>query len=239
MGTSKRIDPEEAFAFLNVVAPKLEQLRRRLVAANQLLKSGDPETARLDAIMESQIAIREFLGAIPHLSSLVDPIDALLEAVREEPEELPPPPGDLAPEPEPEPEPPPPSEATEETVPAPATPLAAAEVPAPPITDKWLEVGTVLAVQKLIAAGMSEASAELYVRDTFGAIKLSLGDASPITDVMIKAWRRQFTGTRRGWRGGSSLRRKASGGGVAAIAEAKKRVAEMAVTFKNMSDLGA
>ena len=228
MTAKNRIDPEEAFAFLNVVAPKLEPLRRRLIAADKVLKAGDPETARLSAITESQLAVREFLGGIPHLSSLVDPIDALLEAVREEMEEPPPPPVALAPDPVPPPA---------QIEPAPAMP--AAETPGPPSGDKWLQIGTVLAVHRLVAAGMQESAAELHVRDAFAAIGLRLRDASPITEAAIKDWRSQFTSARRaGWRGNPALRRKA-GGNVAALAEAKKRVAEMAATFKHMSDLGA
>lgn len=222
MATNKRIDADEAFAFLNVVAPKLEQLRRRLIVADEFLKSGDPETARLNAITESQLAVREFLAGLPHLSSLVAPIDALLDAVREESEELPPP------------EPPEP-----QIEPAPVKPAApVAEAPRPPTVDRWLQVGSVLAVQRLIAAGMPEPSAELHVRDAYAAINLRLRDASPITEATIKEWRSQFTSARRtGWRK-PALRRKA-GGTVATLAEAKQRVAEMAATFKHMAELGA
>src|SRR5262245_1278353 len=86
---SKReeIDADEAFAFLGVVAPKLEQLRGRLSAAKTTLHTGDPESARLNAIVESQLAIKEFLSGIANLVPLVEPIDVLLEAVREEPVE--------------------------------------------------------------------------------------------------------------------------------------------------------
>lgn len=215
MTAKNLIDPEVAFAFLNVVAPKLEQLRRRLVAADKVLKEGNPETARLNAITESQLAVREFLVGIPPLSSLVDPIDTLLEAVREEPEESAPPPAA-----------------------APAVP--AGDTPPSPNVDRWLQVGTVLAVQRLMAAGMAETPAELFVRDAFAAISLRLHDASPITDAAIKEWRNQLKSARRGrgWRGGSPLRRK-TGGGITTLAEAKQRVADLAATLKHMSDLGA
>lgn len=236
VAANKRIDSDEAFAFLKVVAPKLEQLRRRLVAANELLESGDPETARLNAITESQLAVREFLGGIPHLSSLVAPIDALLDAVREEPEE--PPPEDVAPPP-PEPLAEPPAPPEPQIEPAPVKPVApVADAPRPPTVDRWLQIGTVLAVQRLMAASMPEASAELYVRDAYAMINLRLRDASPITEATIKEWRSQFTSARRpGWRK-TGLRRKAAGG-VATLAEAKQRVAEMAATFKHMAELGA
>jgi hypothetical protein len=71
MAKGEAIEATEAYAFVGVVAPRLEQLRRRLAAAKGQLTSGDPETARLNAIIESQLAIKELLAWITNLSALV------------------------------------------------------------------------------------------------------------------------------------------------------------------------
>ena len=225
---SKKIEAAEAYAFVEVVAPRLEQLRRRLVSANAQLKNGDPETARLAAIMESQLAIKEFLGGIKQLTPLIEPIDVLLEAVREESAERePPPPEPLAPEPLPPPQ------------------RADAPKPGPsdsPPPDSWLRIGTAVAVERLTNAGMQASQAESYVRRSYAAVGLKQADGSPISDDTVREWRAKFGGP-----GGSSWRRKtalkqrigsqpASAG---TLTEAQQRVDQMAVLFKRMAQLAA
>src|SRR6185295_15446371 len=78
------INADEAFAFLEVVAPKLEQLRRRLATSKMLLTAGDPDKGRLDAIVESQLAFKEFVGGMANLQEFVEPIDLLLEVLSQE-----------------------------------------------------------------------------------------------------------------------------------------------------------
>lgn len=234
MPKSADLEADEAYAFLNVVAPKLEQLRRRLIIANEHLKSADPETARLNAIVESQTAIREFLTGIPHLSTLAEPIEVLLDAVREEPP--------AEPQVDEVEDDPPPVEA-----PPPAPPLELAPTRTPAATqqstaspDAWLRAGTALVVEKLTGAGMVQAAAESYVADLYTSLALTTADGVPITIEVVKDWRGAFTTSRpRAWRGGSALKRKVSARGVNPIVEARARAAEMAAVFKKMAQLSA
>lgn len=243
MSDSDELAADEAYAFLNVVAPRLEQLRRRLVVANNHLKSGDPEQARLNAILESQTAIREFLTSIPHLSSLAEPIDVLLEAVREEPA----PEAPAAIEEAPEPDPPPEDEPEQPALPAAQPPVSVTTAPAPtpgqdqPPADTWLQIGTALMVERLITAGMPLASAEPHVEGVYALIGLNQADGSPISLSTIRTWRSGFVSVRQGgWRGTSALKRKvATRPGVNPIVDAQQRVADMASIFKKMAQLGA
>jgi hypothetical protein len=231
---------DEAYAFLNVVAPKLEQLRRRLVVANNHLKSGDPEQARLNAIMESQTAIREFLVSIPHLSALAEPIDVLLEAVREDPapqtpeavEDDPEPEADAGPDPAPQDE-------LQPASPSMAAPVADAGQPPP--SDTWLQIGTALMVERLTTAGMPQAAAESHVESAYGLIGLSQANGSPISLNTIRTWCSGFISVRQGgWRGNAALKRKVTGRrGVNPVVEAQQRVSDMAAVFKKMAQLGA
>lgn len=246
MSKNDELAEDEAYAFLNVVAPKLEQLRRRLVVANNHLKSHDPEQARLNAIVESQTAIREFLTGIPHLSNLVEPIDVLLDAVSEdpapaaqapdavEPVEEPP---ELEPEPELEAEPQPASPSPQPAVAAP--PAASAPKQDQP-SDAWLRIGTALMLERLTNAGMPAASAETHLADIYATLGLSQASGSPISPDMIREWRSGFVSARKAaWRG-NALKRKVSGRpGINPVVEAQQRVADMAATFKKMAQLGA
>lgn len=237
MSKSDELAADEAYAFLNVVAPRLEQLRRRLVVANNHLKSADPEQARLNAILESQTAIREFLVSIPHLSALAEPIDVLLEAVREDP----------APETseavEEWPEPAEPDEPEPPAAPAPqplGTPAAAPGQDQAP-ADTWLQVGTALMIERLTTAGMPLASAEPHVESVYALIGLTQANGSPISLDTIRAWRSGFVSVRQGgWRGNAAVKRKVTGRrGINPVVEAQQRVTEMAAIFKKMAQLGA
>jgi hypothetical protein len=241
VSNSDELATDEAYAFLNVVAPRLEQLRRRLVVANNHLKSGDPEQARLNAILESQTAIREFLASIPHLSALVEPIDVLLDAVREDPAPEPNAALEDAPEPEPEPEvepdppptPPPPPAMT----PAVASPARQNHGP----SDAWLQIGTALIVDRLTNAGMPANSAESHVYDLYASLKLSQANGSPISVETIRDWRSGFASARKGggWRGNTIRRKVTTRTGINPVVDAQQRVAEMAAIFKKMIQLGA
>lgn len=236
MSKSERLAADEAYAFLNVVAPRLEQLRRRLVVANGHLKSADPEQARLNAILESQAAFREFLAGIPHLSTLAEPIDILLEAVREDPS----PTGDESIE-----GPPQLAEPNEPVPPAaPAPPPQG--MPAPPPSEHhpsetWLQIGTALMIERLTTAGMPLASAEPHVESVYALVGLTQPDGNPISLNVIRAWRGGFISVRQGgWRGNAALKRKVtSRRGVNPVVEAQQRVADMAAIFKKMAQLGA
>ena len=247
MSKSDELAADEAFAFLNVVAPKLEQLRRRLVVANAHLKSGDPDQARLNAILESQTALREFLVSIPHLSTLADPIDALLEAIREDPappettesaEEIP------APEPESNLEPEAPGPTQPPSQPSQAAPASTARATGqdqpPPASDVWLQIGTALMVERLTTAGMPQASAETHVESAYALIGLSQPNGSPISLNTIRNWCGGFISVRQGgWRGNAALKRKVTGRrGVNPVVEAQQRVADMAAVFKKIAQLG-
>jgi hypothetical protein len=245
---SDELAADEAYAFLNVVAPRLEQLRRRLVVANNHLKSADPEQARLNAILESQTAIREFLISIPHLSALAEPIDVLLEAVREEPapdasqavEE----PLELEPEPEPESEPhvelePPPAAPAPQPAATPAALPFATRQDQPP-ADAWLQIGTALMVERLTSAGMSPTNAESHVEVLYATVGLSQANGGPISLETIRNWRSRFGSARQGaWRGSALKRKVTARRGVNPIVDAQQRIAELAAVFKKMSQLGA
>jgi hypothetical protein len=237
---SDELAADEAYAFLNVVAPKLEQLRRRLVVANNHLRSDDPEQARLNAILESQTAIREFLISIPHLSTLVEPIDVLLEAVHEDPAPQVPAPVEDDPEPE----------ADEDLDPAPQEelqPAASLMATSPagagqaPPSDIWLQIGTALMVERLTTAGMPQAAAESHVEGAFAVIGLNQASGSPISVNTIRTWCSGFISVRQGgWRGNATLKRKVTGRrGVNPVVEAQQRVMDMAAVFKKMAQLGA
>jgi hypothetical protein len=237
---SDELAAEEAYAFLNVVAPKLEQLRRRLVVANNHLRSGDPDQARLNAIVESQTAIREFLVSIPHLSALAEPIDVLLEAVREEPAPLAPDAVKDEPEAEGEvePDPAPQEELQPAPPPGPGSPAGAGQ---PPPSDVWLQIGTALMIQRLTTAGMPQPAAESHVESAYALIGLNQANGSPISLNTIRTWCSGFISVRQGgWRGNAALKRKVTGRrGVNPVVEAQQRVADMAAVFKKMSQLGA
>jgi len=243
VSNSDELAADEAYAFLNVVAPKLEQLRRRLVVANNHLKSSDPEQARLNAILESQTAIREFLAGIPHLSALVEPIDVLLDAVREDPAPEPNAAIEDAPEPEPEPEPEVEPDPPATTPPQPATTPAAASLArrdqGP--SDAWLQIGTALIVDRLTNAGMPPNSAESHVYDLYASLKLSQANGSPISVETIRDWRSGYVSARKGggWRGNTIRRKVTTRTGINPVVDAQQRVAEMAAIFKKMIQLGA
>lgn len=236
MSKSDKLAADEAYAFLNVVAPKLEQLRRRLVVANSHLKSADPEQARLNAILESQTAIREFLAGIPHLSTLAEPVDILLEAVREDPAPAAYEAIDRTPElaepngPAPRAAPAPPSQGM------PAHPSSEDQP-----SDTWLQIGTALMIERLTTAGMPLASAEPHVESAYALVGLTQPDGSPISLNVIRAWRSGFMSVRQGgWRGNAALKRKVtSRRGVNPIVEAQQRVADMAAIFKKIAQLEA
>jgi len=239
VSNSDELAADEAYAFLNVVAPRLEQLRRRLVVANNHLASGDPEQARLNAILESQTAIREFLAAIPHLSGLVEPIDVLLDAVREDPAPEPNATIEDAPEPEPEVEPDPPPTPPPQPAMTPVAASPARQDQGP--SDAWLQIGTALIVDRLTSAGMPANSAESHVYDLYASLKLSQANGSPISVETIRDWRSGFVSTRKGggWRGNAIRRKVTTRTGINPVVEAQQRVAEMAAIFKKMIQLGA
>jgi len=226
------IEAAEAYAFLKVVAPKLEQLRRRLVLAKGLLGGDDPEQARLGAIVESQLALKEFLAALPDFNALVEPIDVLLDAVREEAADVAEAPTADAVEPAPE---------------APAPPPPAAKLPDPPARpdltaragvpdDAWLRVGTAVALEKLTNAGMAAGGAEFYLEQLYATIGLRTPDGASITVATIKDWRTDVVGPGAGaWRRGGLMKRRGPGKGPASLQDAKARVDEIAVMFKKMA----
>ena len=225
MAKSEAIEATEAYAFVNVVAPRLEQLRKRLVAAKDHLKSGDPETARLKSIVESQLAIKEFLTGITNLSALVEPIDMLLEAVREESVEQ-------------ESEPLEPS-APAPPIPPPLSPQPAAAAKAQAPTDAWLRAGTAIAVERLTGAGMLVGSAETYVQQAYASVGLTQSDGAAISDETIRDWRRRFLAPgANAWRRKGGLKRRVGPPG-GALADAKARVADLAATFKRIAHLTA
>jgi hypothetical protein len=228
-----KIDTEEAFAFLGVIAPKLEQLRRRLVVANNHLKGDDADAARINAITESQLAIKEFMSGLSDLGQLVAPIDIVLEAVREEPPapELP-----TEPEPAPEPIPEPAPEPATAQAPDPVQPIVKPKQEQQQSADAWLHIGTAVAIDRLVSAGMSQSSAEFHLEDVYANVGLKHPDGAPITEATIKEWRSK-SGARQGsWRNAAFKRRAATKGGNA-ITDAKIRVNEMATTFLRMAQL--
>ena len=217
MAVKDDIEATEAFAFLRVLAPKLEQLRRRLVASNELLKSADVETARVTAVVETQLALKDFLSGLSNFADLVEPIDILLGLLSEE-------------------------EAAEPEIETPQAP--AANVPPPKATtgkrqdgavsNAWLRVGTLSAMDKLINAGMSTTGAETFVERVYDNIGLT-HDGEPITTETIKEWCGPAGG---GWRRKRTLVRKpgaTQARGPAAVQEAQERVKEFALIFKKMA----
>jgi hypothetical protein len=223
-----KIDTAEAYAFLSVVAPKLEQLRRRMVMANNHLTNDDPDVGRINAITESQMAIKEFMAALSDLSALVAPIDIVLEAVREE---APPPEPAEPPAPEPQPEP---VVVQAEPEPAP-TPSPSKQAP-PQQHDAWLQIGTAVAIDRLISAGMTASSAEFLLEDIYANVGLTDLDGTPISEAVIKEWRTKFAARQGSWRNAAFKRRPASKGSNA-VNDAKIRVNEMAATFVRMAQL--
>jgi hypothetical protein len=239
-GVSKpaKIDSAEAYAFLSVVAPKLEQFRRRMVVANNHLKGDDPEMARINAIVESQLAVKEFMSALADLSQLVEPIDIVLEAVREEPPapiEETPAPETPAPEPEPEPAPVQAAAPPAETTAAPAKPKRDQLPPA----DAWLQIGTSIAFDRLTAAGMSPSSAEFHLEDVYATVGLKHPDGGPISEATIREWRTKFGARHGSWRNAAIKRRASPSKSGNALTDAKARVSDMATTFMKMTQLGA
>lgn len=239
MSKRAEIDATEAYAFLGVVAPKLEQLRRRFVVANEHLKSGDPETARLNAIIESQLAIKEFMTALTDLRDLIEPIDIVLEAVREE--QAAPAAAAEVPVPEPSPPEPPPAE------PAPPKPVApvveVAKRPTRPNLDQasgeaWLQIGTALAIERLVAAGMTVPNAEFHLGDVYATVGLTQEDGTPISEAVIKEWRSKFGARKNSWRTGSIKRRVTASKSGNPLNDAKARINDMAGTFLRMAQLG-
>lgn len=217
--SSDEIGAAEAYAFLRVLAPKLAQLKQRLRRADDQLKSGGPDEGRLNALIEAQLALKDFLAGLPEFSSLVGPIDTVVDALRDE--------------------------AIEQSTPLVAPPIAARPVapviaprPAKPEseTDAWLRIGTIAAVQKLINAGMSAINAENYLANSYASIGLVQRDGAPISIEQIRAWLGPRAG---GWRNNSAVKRKTGGlaapRGPAALMEAQSRVDDLSAIFKKMS----
>lgn len=215
MAQDETIETDEAYAFVSVVAPRLEQLRQRLMVANDTLKTGDPETARLTAIVESQLAIKEFLTGIGNLSPLIQPIDLLLEALREEAEAAEPP----APTPEP-------------AAPPPQQPMAG---PAP--SDAWFCAATAIAVEQLTNAGMPAAAADSYVQKSYATIGLGDLEGRTISDAAIREWRLRFAApSTPAWRRTGTLKQRV-GSPINALNEAKGRVRDLATMVKRVAQL--
>lgn len=248
------IEATEAYAFLNVVAPKLEQLRRRLAAASAQLKIADPEKGRLAAIVESQLALKEFLTSIPNLGALVEPLDIVLDAVREdgdgEPADDAPPSGPSESTAPAALEPPPPVIPVPDLltpVPAapPTTPMPVARKVAEKgdaqLDDLWLRVGSAIVVEKLVAAGMTAPNAEAYVSEAYDAIDLRQRDGGAISAESIRDWRSKFLGGG-GWRRKGGLKRRVGAAASAMgnpLTDAKARVDEIAMVFKKIAQLAA
>ena len=217
MAARDDIDATEAYAFLRVLAPKLEQLRRRLVASNELLKSADAETARLTAVVETQLALKDFLSGLSNFAGLVEPIDILLALLSEEAAE----PGAQI------------AEAPAPKVPSPKAVAGKRQDPA--LSQAWLRIGTLSAMDKLINAGMSATGAETFVERVYDNIGLMQHDGTPITTETIKEWFGPAGGS---WRRKRTLARKpgaTQARGPAAVQEAQERVKEFAQMFKKMA----
>lgn len=261
---------DEIYAFLEVVAPKLEQLRRRLSASKLLLNQGDPDQGRLDAIIESQLAFKEFLSGIANLSGLVEPIDVLLEALNQESAALQTAEAEQAPvaepvtpvvivrvvaEPEPAPEPEPvvvvaaaqpvasvvaqPVAPPAPIAPVIATPIAPALVSnASPQGEGWLQIGTVIAVEKLTKAGMPAAGAEAYIERLYADVGLTQTDGRPILVDDVKGWRAKVLGrASSAWRRNQVGKARTAGLGKPqpTLADITARVDELAHIFKKMT----
>lgn len=218
MSNNDAIAAAEAYAFLDVVAPKLEQLRKRLAVANGHLKASDPDQGRLNAIIETQLAFKDFLASLVNLSPLGEPIDLLLEALREEAMERP----ELEPV---------------KTEPPPPPPLAVPPAQKNGSTPMWLRVGTAIMAERLIGAGMTVTSAHVHLANVFASVGLCDGDGSPISDQIIKQWRTKVIGPAASVRGRQKLMKRRVGSGAAqeTVAQVKERVAELAVIFRQMA----
>lgn len=203
------IGTTEAYAFLRALAPKLAQLKQRLAAANERLKLDGPDEGRLNSLIDAQLALKEFLSGLSDFSALVEPIDIVVGALRDEAAEQKPPP------------PPPPAPAR-------------AKVDANP--EAWLRVGTLTAVQKLINAGMSAANAEHYLANTYASLGLRQRDGTPVCVQVIKTWAGPRTGS---WRNQTMMKRRMGGlaapKGPGALMEAQARVDELSAIFKRMT----
>ena len=224
MASHDDIEAAEAYAFLRVLAPKLEQLRRRLVASNELLQAADVDTGRLTAVVETQLALKDFLSGLSNFAGLVEPIDILLGLLREE---------TIAAESADEPQDGPPPH-TPELQTAPAEAPAAGKRHDPASTQTWLRIGTASAVDKLVNAGMAASNAENFVERVYAGIGLTQSDGMPITADTIKNW---LGSSNAGWRRKRLLTRKPASQqrGPAAMLEAQERVKEFALMFKRMA----
>ena len=231
--SNDEIGTAEAYAFLRVLAPKLAQLKQRLRTANERLKIDDADDARVNALIEAQLALKDFLTGLQDFNALVEPIDIVVQALREEAVEQ------QAPLPAvPTPAPPVVPPIAESPVAAPSVePAVAARRAKPDVSpDAWLRIGTITAVQKLITAGMSATNAESYLANTYASIGLTQRDGAPITVEQIRAWLGPRAGS---WRNNSAVKRKMGGlaapRGPAALTEAQSRVDELSAIFKRMA----
>ncbi|MEQ1865963.1 MAG: hypothetical protein ABL996_15105 [Micropepsaceae bacterium] len=230
--SNDEIGAAEAYAFLRVLAPKLAQLKQRLRSANDRLKIDDADDGRVNALIEAQLALKDFLNGLQDFNALVEPIDIVVQALREEAVEQ------QAPLPAPPAPAPPVVPPIAEPVAAPSVePVVASKRTKPEISpDAWLRIGTITAVQKLINAGMSAANAESYLANTYASIGLTQRDGAPITVEQIRAWLGPRAGS---WRNNSAVKRKMGGlaapRGPAALTEAQSRVDELSAIFKRMA----
>lgn len=202
------IGPAEAYAFLRALAPKLAQLKQRLAAANEQLKADGPGDGRLNALIDAQLALKDFLSGLTDFSTLLYPIDIVVGALREE--------------------------AVEQKPPTPTPTPTRAKVEASP--EAWLRVGTISAVHKLINAGMSAANAEHYLANTYSSLGLKQRDGTPICIEVIKTWLGPRTGSWRNR--SMMKRRLgglAAPKGPGALMEAQARVDELSAIFKRMA----
>jgi hypothetical protein len=210
---NEEIGTAEALAFLRALAPKLAQLKQRLAAAGEKLKIDGPGDGRLNALIDAQLALKEFLSGLADFSALVEPIDIVVAALREE--------------------------AAEQKPPAPPV-LAPARAKVETSPEAWLRVGTAAAVQKLINAGMPQASAEHYLANTYAGLGLTQRDGTPICVDVIKTW---FGSRTASWRNQSATRRRMGGlagsKGPGALTEAQARVDELSAIFKRMAATAA
>ena len=235
--SNDEIGAAEAYAFLRVLAPKLAQLKQRLRIANDRLKIDDAHEERLNALIEAQLALKDFLTGLQDFNALVEPIDIVVQALREEAVEQQAPLTFQSPHCRPRHRSPRlrlPHRRSPRYL---SNPLVAPRRAKPDISpDAWLRVGTITAVQKLINAGMSAINAENYLANTYASIGLTQRDGAPITIEQIRAWLGPRAG---GWRNNSAVKRKMGGlaapRGPAALTEAQARVDELSAIFKKMA----
>jgi hypothetical protein len=226
--SNDEIGAAEAYAFLRVLAPKLAQLKQRLRTANDRLKIDGADEGRVNALIDAQLALKDFLTGLQDFNALVEPIDIVVQALREEAVE----------QKEPIAAPPVVPPIAEQPLAAPSVePVVAPRRAKPEISpDAWLRIGTITAVQKLINAGMSAANAESYLANTYASIGLTQRDGAPITIEQIRAWLGPRAG---GWRNNTAVKRKLGGlaapRGPAALTEAQSRVDELSAIFKRMT----